>query len=324
MIGELPWLEPAWERAAAGLSSGRFPQGLLVIGKPGLGRRRLARAIAAARLCEKPGADGRPCGACRSCRQVAAGAHADLIEVDVPEDKTQILVDQIRELSRALSLASGSRGLRSAIVHSAERMNRAAANALLKTLEEAPQGVSIIMVTERLSALPVTIASRCLQLAVEVPEEAAALDWLNAREARSDWPLFLSLAGGAPLVAEQLAADWDGSPADDLRRLCEAAAGRTDPVGLAAALKGLPLERLAGLVAWLAQGALRQHFGGARSAGTDLSKLAAGADPRALHRAWQEARGLAVNATSLNADLARERLVLLFVDALHPPASRRS
>src|SRR6056297_333288 len=108
MIDDLPWLEAPWQRAAAALLGGRFPQGLLILGNRGLGRTRLAHAIAAARLCAQPGDDSRACGTCASCRQVAAGAHPDLVEIGVLEDKTQILVDQIRELSRALSLASGS------------------------------------------------------------------------------------------------------------------------------------------------------------------------------------------------------------------------
>jgi len=325
MIDELPWLEAPWQRAAAALQSGRFPQGLLILGNRGLGRTRFARAVAAARLCAQPTADGRACGTCASCRQVAAGAHPDLVEVGVLEDKTVILVDQIRELSRALSLASGSRGLRCAIIHSAEKMKAAAANALLKTLEEAPHGVSIIMVTERLAALPVTIASRSLQLQVTAPEEVAALEWLNKQEARGDWPLLLALSAGAPLAAMRQAEEWSGSPADDIRLLGEAAAGRADPIAVAAKFKNVPLERLGVLIAWLAQGALHAQFAGATSTALrDFGVQASKADQRALYRAWHSARTLAVDNVSINAELARERLILLFIDALHRPLARSS
>ncbi len=325
MIEELPWLEGPWQRAVAALQSGRFPQGLLILGNRGLGRTRLARAIAAARLCAQPGTDGQACGTCASCRQVAAGAHPDLVEVRVLEDKTVILVDQIRELSRALSLASGSRGLRCAIIHSAEKMNIASANALLKTLEEAPNGVSIIMVTERLAALPVTIASRSLQLQVTAPEEAVALDWLNRQEAREDWPLLLALSAGAPLAAMRQAEEWSGSPADDIRLLGEAAAGRADPVAVAGRFKNVPLERLGALVAWLAHGALQAQFADTTSVALrDFGVQARHADRRALYRVWHSARTLAVDNVSLNAELARERLILLFIDALHRPLVRSS
>ncbi len=325
MIDDLPWLEAPWQRAAAALLGGRFPQGLLILGNRGLGRTRLARAIAAARLCMQPQADGRACGACASCRQVAAGAHPDLVEVGLLEDKTQILVDQVRELSRALSLASGSRGVRCALIRSAEKMNIAAANALLKTLEEAPNGVSIIMVTERLAALPVTIASRSLQLQVPAPAEATALSWLNDQEVRDDWPLLLALSAGAPLAAMRQAGEWPGSPAEDIRLLGKAVAGQADPVAVAGRLKSLPLERLGVLVAWLAQGALYQQFAEASSAALrEFGVKARQADRRALYRVWYSARTLAVNNASLNAELARERLILLFVDALHRPLARSS
>jgi len=325
MIDDLPWLKAPWRRAAAAMQSGRFPQGLLILGNRGLGRTRLARLIAAARLCPQPLEDGRACGACASCRQVAAGAHPDLVEVGVLEDKTVIVVDQIRELSRALSLASGSRGLRCAIIRSAEKMNIAASNALLKTLEEAPNGVSIIMVTERLAALPVTIASRSLQLQVTAPDEAAALEWLGRQEAREDWPLLLALSAGAPLAAMRLAEEWSGSPADDIRLLGEAAAGRADPIAVAGKLKNVPLERLGSLVAWLAQGALHAQFTDPASIVLrDFGVRAGQADQRALYRVWHSARTLAVDNVSLNAELARERLILLFVDALHRPLVRSS
>ena len=325
MIDDLPWLEAPWQRAAAALHSGRFPQGLLILGNRGLGRNRLARAIAAARLCAQPRADGHACGSCPSCRQVTAGAHPDLVEVGVLEDKTAILVDQIRELSRALSLASGSRGLRCAIIRSAEKMNIASSNALLKTLEEAPEGVSIIMVSERLAALPVTIASRSLQLLITAPDEAAALAWLRGHGAREDWPLLLALSAGAPLAAMRQAEEWPGSPAEDIRLLGEAAAGRADPIAVAGKFRNLPLERLGALVAWLAQGALHQQFADAPSAALrDFGVKTRQADQRALYRVWHSARTLAVDNASLNAELARERLILLFVDALHRPLARSS
>lgn len=323
MIDELPWLAEPWRQVSAALRSERFPQGLLILGNRGLGCTRLARAVAAARLCEQPGSDGQACGTCASCRRIAVGSHPDFIEIGLLEDKTRIIVDQIRELSRALSLASGSRGLRCALIHPAELMNLAASNALLKTLEEAPRGVSIIMVSERLAALPVTIASRSLKLPVSVPDEALALEWLRARSSRDDWPLLLGLAAGAPLETLILAEQWPGSAGDDIRLLGEAAAGKADPVAVAVRLKGLPLDRMAAAVAWFAHGTLKRQFSPAMGAeGAAIENAARNADPRAMHRVWHSARELAINPTSLNAELARERLILLLVNALHRPSAR--
>ena len=318
MIEDLPWLETPWCRVAESLAAERLPQGLLIVGRRGLGRHRLAQAIAAAALCARPGPDGRACGDCASCRQVAAETHPDLLHVRVREDKTAILVEQIRDLARALSLSSGSHGRRCAIIHEAERMNRASANALLKTLEEPRPGVSIILVTDRLAALPVTIASRCLQLPIAPPPQAQATEWLQHRERRQDWPLFLALSAGAPLAAVELAEGWPGSPDEDIRSICAAAAGRSDPLAVAAQLKTLPPVVLAQLLGWLAHVSMRLHFDAAYPVPVEgLPALVGHADERALFRLWRAARTLAVDHAALNIELARERLILLFIDALH-------
>lgn len=322
---DLPWLQTPWRHAAEALAAGRLPQGLLIVGRHGLGRHRLAQAIAAAALCARPRADGRACGDCASCHQVAAETHPDLLHIRVREDKTVILVEQIRELSRALSLSSGSHGMRCAIVHEAERLNRAAANALLKTIEEPHPGVSIILVTDRLAAVPVTIASRCLQLPIASPPQAEAANWLQQHERHTDWSLFLALSAGAPLAAIELAEAWPGSPAEDIRSICAAAAGRSDPVAVAAQLKALPPVVLAQLLAWLAQTSMRLHFDDAHPVPVEgLPALVRHADTRALFRLWRAARKLAVDHASLNVELARERLILLFVDALYRKRPRSS
>jgi len=323
VIDDLPWLDTPWQRVAEALSSQRLPQGLLIVGRQGLGRHRLAHTIAAAALCEHPAADGRACGACASCHQVQAETHPDLLHVRVREDKTAILVEQVRDLSRSLSLSSGTHGMRCAIVHEAERMNAAAANALLKTIEEPRPGVSIILVTDRVAAVPVTIVSRCLQLPVGAPPQAQALDWLQQQGRRTDWPLLLALSAGAPLAAVDLAESWPGTPEEDIRGVCDAAAERLDPVALAARLKNLPPAVLAQLMAWLAQAGMRLHFDAAYSVPVaGLAELARRADARALFRLWRAARKLAVDHASINIEMARERLILLFVDALHRKQSR--
>lgn len=325
MTDDLPWLQSPWRRVADALAAQRLPQGLLVVGRPGLGRHRLALDIAAAALCEQPTADGHACGHCASCRQVQGETHPDLMHVRVREDKTLILVEQIRELSRMLSLSSGTHGMRCAIVHEAERMNAAAANALLKTLEEPSPGVSIILVADRVAAVPVTIASRCLQLPVTPPPQAEALDWLQRREKRGDWPLLLALSAGAPLAAAELAETWPGNPENDIRGVCDAATGRSEPIAVAATLKGLPTVVLAQLMAWLARSAMRLCFDARYPVPVEgLAELAHRTEPRALFRLWHAARKLAVDPAAVNAELARERLILLFMDAVQRKQTGRS
>jgi len=157
------------------------------------------------------------------------------------------------------------------------------------------------------------------------PQEAQALSWLQQHHQRRDWPLFLALSAGAPLAAMDLAAVWPGTPEQDIRSVCEVAAGQGDPVALAARLKALPPVVLAQLLAWLAQVAMRLRLDAAYPVPVDdLPALARQADARALFRLWRAARKLVVDHVSLNIELARERLILLFVDALHQRQPRSS
>jgi DNA polymerase-3 subunit delta' len=115
----------------------------------------------------------------------------------------------------------------------ADALNRNAANALLKTLEESRPDVIVILVTTAPSLLPATIRSRCQKLAVPAPDRDAALLWLSARkpEHKADWPAVLDVLGVAPV--EALAADVRqvlAIRAEVLRLLDDARQGRIDVI----------------------------------------------------------------------------------------------
>ncbi len=317
---ELPWLATPWRKAATALAGGRIPAGWLILGHPGLGRNRLADAIVAARLCEQPDRSGAPCGSCKSCRLVVAGSHPDLLRVVPEEAGRAVRVEQIRELSRALSLTSGRSGARCAVISPADQMTDSAENSLLKTLEEPGAGAMLVLVASGTAALRPTIVSRCLRLEVVAPPRAEALRWLHEQWPREDWEIFLSLGGGAPLAARELAEAWPEDARELIARLIGAAAGQQDPVGVASAFSGWSLAHLAALVSWLARGALRGSLLRDRPRQASewppaLRGMANRADPRSLVRVWRAARLLARDSASVNAMLARERLILLFVDA---------
>lgn len=318
----MPWLAAPWELAAKVLAAGRLPAGLLIMGRPGTGREALALAIARARLCLAPDAGYQACGSCPACRQTAAGTHPDLFRLRPEETGKALKIDQVRRLLPALALTSGRSGARCAIVSPADRLTTAAANALLKTLEEPSPGATLILVASAAGLLPPTVVSRCMRIAVPTPESAEALEWLHARKPRADWPLLLALAGGGPLGAERLAAESDGDEEVLMANLLAAAEGRADPVAVAEQAVRWPLQRLATLVAWLVHGLLRAWALDGQTPGLAWPKALAAliprADLRALARAGREAFRLASDQAPLNAALARERLVLLFVDAFHP------
>lgn len=318
MTYELPWLAGPWARIVRALEAERMPAGLLILGRPGLGRTRFAHAVARARLCLTPRPDASACGKCASCREVDGGTHPDLLTVKPEEEGKSIGIDAIRELARALALTAGRKGARCAIVSPADALTGAAANALLKTLEEPQPGTTLILVADSALRLPPTVISRCLRLPIPTPPTEEALAWLVKRSRREDWPLLLALAGGAPLAAERQAEELGGDLAERLGSLIEAAARRADPLAAAAGFGQWSLPRFANLVGWLSYAVLRASAAGAAADFPrlrEIAALAARADPRRLSLAWREANRLAVDAASLNAVLARERLLLLFVKA---------
>jgi DNA polymerase-3 subunit delta' len=205
----LPWQTAAIAEFLA--RRGRWPHALLVTGPAGIGKRILAHWLARALLCESPAAGAMPCGACASCRYAAAGQHPDLrvvepVDLDADEAKPVewIVVDRIRALTRWAGLTSHRGGAKVALIVPAERMNVAAANAFLKTLEEPPADTFFMLVSHQPGRLPATIASRCQRLAAPRPTRAQGRDWLAAQRL-GDPDSLLAQAHGAPLAAQALA-----------------------------------------------------------------------------------------------------------------------
>lgn len=238
----LPWQTQIWERAGSWLQSGRLPHALMISGVAGSGKQVFAQALAALTLCRQP-ANGRACGVCSSCRQIAAGAHPDYHWVTIVEDKTVISVDQIRELTQALVLTSQYGKGKVAVLYPAEDMNLNAANSLLKTLEEPTPDTLLLLVTANPSRLPATIRSRCQVLPLGVPAVAAAVGWLQAQEPRSDWTALLGIAGGGPLLALQFAqTEFVQQRLNFYQMLMELRTGRRNPLACAAEVGREPLR----------------------------------------------------------------------------------
>lgn len=133
----------------------------LFTGPQGVGRRTLAVRLAQALNCQQPPASGMPCLQCRTCQQIARMEHPDLAIVAADQVGGTLKVDQVRELQHSLSLAPYAARYRVAILLRFEEAHTSAANALLKTLEEPPQQVVLILTAESAEALLPTIVSRC-------------------------------------------------------------------------------------------------------------------------------------------------------------------
>ena len=159
----------------------RWPHALLITGRPGIGKRVLANSVARALLCEMPMAEGLPCGKCPGCTYAIAGQHPDLrvVEpIDIVDDVAKpvewIVVDKIRALTTWAQLTSHRGGAKVGIVDPAERMNAAAANALLKTLEEPPPDTFLLLVSHQPGRLAATIRSRCQVVTAPEPTATAS------------------------------------------------------------------------------------------------------------------------------------------------------
>ena len=196
-----PWLEEHWSFFLQRLEQGRLAHALMIEGPAGCGKNALATAMVAKLLCREDLPEA--CGQCRSCKLLAGGAHPDRFDIHPEEGKDVIKVDQVRALIASIDLTASISRRKLAYIHPAEGMNLAAANALLKSLEE-PAGDSVlILVCSEPARLPVTIRSRCQSISVSQPDRQLVLDWLQKTAAVSadEAALALTAAGGSPLRA---------------------------------------------------------------------------------------------------------------------------
>ena len=253
----------AWQREMLiGLLArrARWPHALLITGRRGIGKRVLANIVARALLCEKPTAEGLPCGECPGCTYALAGQHPDLrvVEpIDIADDMAKpvewIVVDKIRALTTWAQLTSHRGGAKVGIIDPAERMNAPAGNALLKTLEEPPPDTFLLLVSHQPGRLPATIRSRCQVVTAPEPTAAQGAQWLAMQGVR-DAQRVLAQAAGAPLAAVALAdsayqaerATWIKALASP-RQMSVAALGLRIDAGPRESRK----DRLAAVIEWL-------------------------------------------------------------------------
>lgn len=143
------------------LVNGRLRHAYLFCGPPGIGRRTLALRFTQSINCEQEGFPGNPCGSCRSCRLIKSIQHPDLTIVESEQVGSNLKVQQIRELQHSLSLAPYEGRYRIALILRFEEANPYASNALLKTLEEPPDRVVLMLTAREPEGLLPTIVSRC-------------------------------------------------------------------------------------------------------------------------------------------------------------------
>ena len=198
----LPWHSEQWKSLNDRIADQRLPHALIINGLEGVGAEHFAFALAYRMLCNQVD-DGIPCGQCSGCLTLKAGSHPDFYHV-LPQEKSKFIkVNQIRSLCESIAKTSQQGGWKVVIISPAEAMNTAAANALLKSLEEPESNTLILLVSSRLSAIPMTIRSRCQIESMGIPEPSVAKQWLSQQIADKSVNLseLLNMANGQPLLA---------------------------------------------------------------------------------------------------------------------------
>lgn len=172
-----PWLKPYLQQLPTDRL--RWPQALLLAGAADLGGMDLAQHWAHFLLCHQPKEDN-ACGQCQSCHWLQAGHHPDFFTLIKAEDEKFIKIDAIRELIARLSTTAHSETAQVILISPAESLNTAAANALLKSLEEPKARVHFLLVADHHLSLPKTIRSRCQTIVLHAALEQS-LTWLKTQ-----------------------------------------------------------------------------------------------------------------------------------------------
>ncbi|CAM3653842.1 MULTISPECIES: DNA polymerase III subunit delta' [Pseudoalteromonas] len=170
-----PWLNDVHQQLTASFNAGRFHHGQLFNGQQGVGKHALVEGLANALLCSAP-QNLVACGHCKSCHLNQAVTHPD--KYTVQTDGQSIGVDDIRSVSDFMQQSAAQNANKVVVINDCHKMTTAAANALLKTLEEPSPQRFLLLTTNATAQLPATILSRCALSEVKVHNTEVAMQWI--------------------------------------------------------------------------------------------------------------------------------------------------
>lgn len=316
----LPWQQAQWQRLQLQIEGERLPHALLLAGPQAVGKRTFARALTALLLCRSP-QYGVACGNCKSCQLLTAQAHPDSYWLAPEEAGKAVKIDQVRDLVERMVQTAQQGGRKVAVVAPAEAMNRNAANALLKTLEEPAGSALLILISDAPGRLLPTIRSRCQRLEFPIPARALVQDWLQPQAASVEkLELAFIEAEGRPILARNLLTGEDAALRRELDEDLAAVLGRQMSV-LAAAERWKQRDWTA-LLYWLESRlirALRSQVAPQPSASAAVTLLA-GVSAATLFGLLDQLRGLlnqTLAGTNPNQQLALESFLFNTCDALN-------
>ena len=184
------------------IETGRVHHAYLFTGMEGIGKKVVAMNMAKALNCERQ--DGDACDQCTACQRIDKGVYPDCIMVN--PDGAAIKIEQVRRLQQEIAFKPYEARWRVVIIDGAERLTRASANALLKTLEEPPPQTTLILIAAAIEGLPATVLSRCQRIRFTPLTDAEVKKVLANHLAQDQIDILVPLAAGSPGRAVQ--SDW--------------------------------------------------------------------------------------------------------------------
>ncbi|MCL2332053.1 MAG: DNA polymerase III subunit delta' [Actinomycetia bacterium] len=233
MLADIIGQEDATSLLATTLRTRRLSNAYLFVGPAGLGKLEAARSLAAGFLCDQGG-----CGSCPTCQRIARDAYPDF-QILEPDGVSGYLIDQIRELTHDAALSPHEGSHKFYVLLDSDQLAGAAANALLKTLEEPPAAVTFILIAHSLSALLPTVLSRCQVLRFRPLPTETMIEILTEATGASEADARIALAATGSVLAHARAflfSPMRRATRGEVLRIVRDLAGYRDREVLAAAL----------------------------------------------------------------------------------------
>lgn len=200
-----PWLRPPFEQLVTSYQAGRGHHALLLQALPGMGGDALLYALCRYLMCRQPEGH-KSCGYCHSCQLMQAGTHPDYYTLVPEKGKSALGIDAVRDVNEKLYERSRLGGAKVVWISDAALLTDAAANALLKTLEEPPENTWFFLACQEPARLLATLRSRCRLYHLAPPAESYGLAWLEREVTLEQNALLaaLRLSANAPAAALEL------------------------------------------------------------------------------------------------------------------------
>ncbi|WP_338567604.1 DNA polymerase III subunit delta' [Erwinia sp. E_sp_B01_3] len=320
-----PWLNQPYRQIISQHQAGRGHHALLVQALPGMGDASLAWGISRWLMCQRRD-DLKSCGKCHACELMQAHTHPDWYSLEAEKGKSSLGIDAVRGVTEKLYHHAQQGGAKVVWIPDAAQLTEAAANALLKTLEEPPKNTWFLLSGQQPALLLATLRSRCLNFHLAPPDEAQSLNWLLKQKpvTEQDGMTALRLSGGAPAAAAELSEEksWASRQA-----LCLAlpTALRQDMLSLLAVLNhDNAVQRTGWLCALLVDALKWQQGGGQYIANVDqqalIAEIALQLPANALDqsvRQWMVCRDRLLNVVAVNRELLLTDQLLGWEQMLH-------